>query len=235
MFKAKSRPRIFFVVTLILLFGDIVGAVIRPYDVHKDVLRIAITDVLLVAFLLASLYNLKSYPELFDALRTTLRLGRTIEKPALNPASAGIRAGAIAGLPLGIGFTVFFAMLNWKALLAETTRMAVQFGYAPSASDAVAVEVISFLLIVSVAASGLFGALAGRAFVGLVRHMPGHSNYIKAITFGLCLWLLPSPMFLQNDPRLYFVFFLPLFLLEAIMFAHLFDRWTTPKLVHSRF
>jgi hypothetical protein len=143
--------------------------------------------------------------------------------------SAGIRAGAVAGVPVGFYFAV-------RLLLTAVTSFETQFGaklpLVPNATTLLLViEVIA--VVISVALLSFLGVIAGFIFVKSVNKLPFRSTYVKAMLPWAVLFVLGTLRLVYNPSLNGAIGFathqLPLYALQlaaAIPFAFLFNRWS---------
>jgi hypothetical protein len=143
--------------------------------------------------------------------------------------SAAIRAGAVAGVPIGFYFAV-------RLLLTAITSFESQFGtklpLVPNATTILLIiEVIT--VVISVALFSFLGVIAGFIFVKAVNKLPFRSSYVKAMLPWAVLTILGALSLIYNPALNGAIGFathqLPLYALQladAIPFAFLFNRWS---------
>ncbi|MGA8857547.1 MAG: hypothetical protein WB643_10325 [Candidatus Bathyarchaeia archaeon] len=149
--------------------------------------------------------------------------------------SAGIIAGLVSGLPLGAisgGEAAWTAWTMEGSVRTPITNMTLtQMSYTDSLISALFPFVIVLSLFVCV------GILVGFIFAVAVNKLPIRSTYAKAIIISLILWLvftIPSlpatyyaPSFLPHFEWSWSSLpYLPLFVLDGLVFAFLFNRWS---------
>lgn len=135
-------------------------------------------------------------------------------------------AGAVSSLPFAVYFVAGILPRAWKDLSLTVVKL-------PSLAQHVNTIVIvtSLMLVIAYLALALFfGATLGFVFVVLVNKLPVRSTYVKATVPSLIIWILP-PLLIRPSPASiigYASASLPalgLFVLDAVIFSYLFDRW----------
>jgi len=144
--------------------------------------------------------------------------------------SAGVIAGAVSGVPVGFVFAAF-------GLLMITGILESRFRANPilaTNAHTILLFLEVFMVVVYVALTSFFGAIAGFIFVKAINKLPFRSTYIKAVVPWAVLLVLYTVLELLLDrPSLNGVirsvtWELPpsaLLFAGAILFAYLFNRW----------
>ena len=149
--------------------------------------------------------------------------------------TSGIIAGLISGFLVGL---LIGGQSAWTAWTIEnsvrnpiTNSTMSQISYTIPLTSAL----LAFVIVLSVFVC--IGAVVGFVFAVAVNKLPIRSTYVKAVIVSLILWLvftipyLPqtyyAPSFLPHFEWSWSSLpYLPLFVLDSLAFAFLFNRWT---------
>ncbi len=143
----------------------------------------------------------------------------------------GSKAGAIAGLVLGAAVFLVLTIGLWNYSLSLITSVLSEPGLQRSQGFVTQAWfwVFAIGLMLDLVVGAILGTIAGYIFTKTVGKLPVRSTYIKAVLFCFILWLIPVLLVRRSMLFGYFEVFLivlVLFVLDALLFAYLFDRWT---------
>ena len=102
-----------------------------------------------------------------------------------------MKAGAVAGLPYGLGFSMAMVWLTFSG----SHQLMSELPPSVTASEA-EIAVFGFILIFALLVSSFLGLIVGFIFVKLINRIPVVSVYVKAVGFGFILWLPSFLLFL---------------------------------------
>ncbi len=158
--------------------------------------------------------------------------------------SAGIIAGAISSIPVGLGVPIAFLFFLWRHF-PQTIH--------PSNPAEFTIFFDAFITVPALAITACLGAIAGFTYAklsrvkrlkillrpfdnkrptsALLRKLPVHSTYLKAVTLSVSIWIILTLILRPNSEAFlrffrYYIMVLALLVFDAIIFSYLFDRWT---------
>jgi hypothetical protein len=135
--------------------------------------------------------------------------------------SAGIIAGAVSAFPVGVALVV---LTLWNRLESRLGAYWIRF---PNSHTILLVAGAVVILMV-LAFAAFLGALAGLIFVALRNKLPFRSTYAKAAAPSIAVWFILSLVWVTMGGD-FNLLYLALAVLDSLIFAHLFDRWTGTK------
>jgi hypothetical protein len=135
--------------------------------------------------------------------------------------SAGIIAGAVSAFPVGMAFIILDL---WDFLVLRLGAYWTRF---PDSHFRLLVAGAVIVLMI-LAFPALLGALCGLIFVALRNRLPFHSTYAKATAASIAVWLILSLAWVTMGGYVN-PLYPALAVLDSLIFAYLFDRWTGIK------
>jgi len=153
--------------------------------------------------------------------------------------SAGMYAGAVTGLCFGLFSTSLYFALTWQSFLRAMTEATYEMPL--SVSPSYFVYGLYSLVILASLLDMLPGMMIGLFFVKVVNRVTNLSTYIKSVVFGVCMWLVPClvaiSVYFAYEAYLstivaFILLLLILIVLDSMLFAYLFKRWSKPLTVN---
>lgn len=144
--------------------------------------------------------------------------------------SAGVKAGAVSGVPAGFVLAAF-ALVGGIGILESQFR--ANLILAPHIQTILLVAGV-LLVVGFVAMTSFLGAIAGFIFVKTINKLPFRSTYFKAaLPWGvLLIWstvLVPLIYHPSPNVEIRYVGSYALLVVDSLLFAYLFKRWANPQ------
>lgn len=137
--------------------------------------------------------------------------------------SAALKAGAVAGFLFPILNLLLLAVLGLlQPFVSYLSAVTANNGLALRPDFMILVTVLGSLLVGLLLAC--LGAVLGLVFVRIMGNLPFRSTYPNALLFGLLLFVVYSLRYVLSWHNVDLSFSL-LFMLDASIFAYLFDHW----------
>jgi len=161
-----------------------------------------------------------------------------------NETAAELKSGAVTGLCFGVFVTCLIFLLTWKYWVLLSSSVAPEFQGMVNASDVLR-GTFSFIFLASLL-DALPGMIVGLFYVKIVNRLPIRSVYFKSVLFGVCMWLVPFvitylvfPLYQYpfnayvSTVTVFFLLLLIFYLVDSLLFAYLFNRWSKPSAVRT--